>query len=148
MLAQSKIWTIQQLCSLQGTLLLRDKSSHHHCLLNVEEYTSLTSWLSVIYNPPEIACALNPPALSQLLNTQLYQWAAEGVHCILLGAATMYQRSRQMAEEQHPLISMGQGGITGFSQRICRRRAKPIMQLLSWPHPWQCNPPLPITNKW
>ena len=47
---------------------------------------------------------------------------------------------------QRPLINMGQDGqsyITGLSRRIGRRRTKPVMQQSSWPHPWQCNPPLP-----
>jgi hypothetical protein len=48
-LAQSRIWTTQQLCCSQGTLLLRYELSHRHCSLTVKEYTSLTSWLSVLH---------------------------------------------------------------------------------------------------
>jgi hypothetical protein len=47
--------------------------------------------------------------------------------------------------EQCPLISMSQGRqscITGFPRSICWRRTKPITQPLTWPHPWQYNPPL------
>ena len=46
--------------------------------------------------------------------------------------------------EQCPLISMSQGRqscITGFPRSICWRRTKPITQPLTWPHPWQYNPP-------
>ena len=46
---------------------------------------------------------------------------------------------------QRPLLSMGPDGqscITGLPRRICWRRAKPVPRLMTWPHPWQCQPPL------
>ena len=67
-LAQSRIWTTQQPCSPQGTWLLRDELSRRHCSLTVEEYTSLTSWLSATNDSPEIPSASDPPAWTQLSN--------------------------------------------------------------------------------
>lgn len=48
--------------------------------------------------------------------------------------------------DQRPLLSNGPEGqscITGLPRRICWRRAKPVPRPMSWPHPWQCQPPLP-----
>ena len=282
-LAQSRIWTTQQLCGPQGTLLLRDELSRRHCSLTVEEYTSLTSWLSVINSTPESANASNPPSPSQPSNVRanwqrkactayygvlppcirgrmvgqlagaqvemesvpddsvscdqlvskisdahlvqhlcrsraVFSFTADGssyheVECLipfhlvvsevqadssivvgsfqpeprsvahlavfsvalirdtlrdnsieLLCDACRRPRWRVMLSDlqdwyplscvsedgsvgaQRPLINMGQDGqsyITGLSRRIGRRRTKPVMQQSSWPHPWQCNPPLP-----
>jgi hypothetical protein len=67
-LAQSRIWTTKQLRNPQGTWLLRDELSRRHCSLTVEEYTSLTSWLSAANSSPEIASTSDSPAPSQLSN--------------------------------------------------------------------------------
>ena len=67
-LAQSRIWTTKQLRNPQGTWFLRDELSRRHCSLTVEEYTSLTSWLSAANSSPEIASTSDSPAPSQLSN--------------------------------------------------------------------------------
>ena len=282
-LAQSRIWTTKQLRNPQGTWLLRDELSRRHCSLTVEEYTSLTSWLSAANSSPEIASTSDSPAPSQLSNDRanrqsmvctayygvlppcirgrlverlagaqvemecvpydsvsceqmiskisdahlvqhlcrsraVFSFTMDGsnyrqVECLtpyklvvsaeqadesvvvgtfqpeprsaahlavftvalirdtlrdnsieLLSDACRRPRWRVMLAdlqdwypslgasnygspgEQRPLISMGQGGqscITGFLWSFRRRRTKPITQPLTWPHPWQSDPPLP-----